>query len=237
MKETHHSRLGWSDQQRGHPEPPLELRLKPDAPLVDLPAPNGCDLEQDDLRALIARRTSVREYADAALTGEQLAWLLWATQGVKEVQGGYVTLRTVPSAGARHAFETVLLINRVDGIAPGLYQYLAIEHKLAALSLDRRLARSLAMACFGQEMVRRSAATFFWVAVPYRMTWRYGQRGYRYLHLDAGHVSQNLYLAAEAIGAGACAIAAFDDDKLNELLGVDGEEAFAVYVTAVGLKE
>lgn len=85
-------------------------------------------------------------------------------------------------------------------------------------------------------MVKNSAVTFFWAAVTYRMGWRYGERGYRYLFLDAGHVCQNLYLAAEAVGCGVCAIAAFEDDTLNQLLGLDGVEQFAVYVATAGRK-
>jgi SagB-type dehydrogenase family enzyme len=83
-------------------------------------------------------------------------------------------------------------------------------------------------------MVRRSAVTLIWVAVVERMAWRYGERGYRYMHLDAGHVCQNLYLAAENIDCGVCAIAAFDDDNLNSVLGLDGENLFAIYLGSVG---
>jgi SagB-type dehydrogenase family enzyme len=83
-------------------------------------------------------------------------------------------------------------------------------------------------------MVNTSGVTFFWVAVSERMEWRYPVRGYRYLHLDAGHVCQNLYLAAEAISCGVCAIAAFDDEKVNEALNLDGENLFVIYVATVG---
>jgi SagB-type dehydrogenase family enzyme len=85
-------------------------------------------------------------------------------------------------------------------------------------------------------MVKKSAVTFIWVAVPYRMTWRYGERGYRYLLLDAGHVCQNLYLAAENISSGVCAIAAYHDAMFNELLGLDGENQFVIYLGTVGKK-
>ena len=143
-------------------------------------------------------------------------------------------MRTVPSAGARHAFETLLLVHRVTDVAPGLYQFDAPRHELHALETRPDLSDRLVDACYGQTFLRASAATFLWVGIPYRMTWRYGERGYRYLHLDAGHVAQNLYLAAEAIRAGACAVAAFDDQAVNTLLGLDGESAFLVYLAAVG---
>jgi SagB-type dehydrogenase family enzyme len=177
----------------------------------------------------------VRRYADLALTRQELSYLLWCTQGVKQVRSdGYCTLRNVPSAGARHAFETYLLVNNVDGLEPGLYRFLAIEHKLSTVDLAPDLAERIVRACLGQRFVQTAAVTFVWVAVVYRMAWRYGQRSYRYLHLDAGHVCQNLYLAAQAVDCGVCAIAAFDDQDLSQVLGVDGEAQFPIYVAAVG---
>lgn len=153
---------------------------------------------------------------------------------MKAVTQRPATLRTVPSAGARHAFETYLLINRVDGIQPGLYRYIALEHALLAVDLAEGIAQRLTDACYYQKQVLHSAVTFFWAAALERMAWRYVERGYRYLHLDAGHVCQNLYLAAEVIRAGVCAIGAFDDETLNGLLGLDGENDFVVYAASTG---
>jgi SagB-type dehydrogenase family enzyme len=140
------------------------------------------------------------------------------------------------SAGARHALETYLLVNNVAELRPGLYRFLATAHRLAEVDTADGLADKMTAACWEQSQVRQSAVTFLWVAIPYRMTWRYGERGYRYLHLDAGHVCQNLYLAAEVIGAGVCAIAAFQDQALNSLLDLDGERQFVIYLATVGKK-
>jgi SagB-type dehydrogenase family enzyme len=144
----------------------------------------------------------------------------------------------VPSAGSRHALETWLVINNVSGLQPGLYRYIATKRQLALIApaSDGDIAAKAIELCHGQPFVKTAAALFIWVAVPYRMTWRYGDRGYRYLHLDAGHVCQNLYLAAESIDAGVCAIAAYDDDQMNAFLGIDGENAFAIYMATVGKK-
>ena len=87
-----------------------------------------------------------------------------------------------------------------------------------------------------QPQLENCAAAFIWVAVVERMFWRYVERGYRYLHLDAGHVCQNLALGAEQIGSGICPIAAFDDVKLNSALGLDGEDMFVTYLATVGKK-
>ncbi len=235
MQQSSYPALGPSDQQQGLPQPPLELPYDETAALIDLPAPDSLSLPPHNLRALIEGRRSHRKYAPEPLTLAELSYLLWCTQGVKEQQSAR-TLRTVPSAGARHAFETILLVNRVEGLSPGLYRYIALRHRLLPLSLDAGLADRLQEACLDQQQIGDSAVTFIWVAVVYRMTWRYGERGYRYLHLDAGHVCQNLYLAAESIGCGVCAIAAFDDAALNGVLGLDGEEQLAIYLGTVGRK-
>lgn len=237
MERTRYPYLGMSDQQKGFPQPPLEAEAGEMDTVHDLPAPADIEVDAVDLREAIEARTSVREYARRPLTLAELSYLLWCTQGVKRVEGGYVTLRTVPSAGARHALETYLLVNNVEGLSPGLYRFLAIEHKLVEVNLQADIANEIAEACWGQSFVKTSAVTFIWVAVAYRMTWRYGQRGYRYLHLDAGHVCQNLYLAAQSVGGGVCAVAAFSDEDMNRLLGVDGEEQFVIYIAAVGVKQ
>ncbi|HLV44479.1 MAG TPA: SagB/ThcOx family dehydrogenase [Aggregatilineales bacterium] len=234
MKQTSLPLSEPSGEQRGDPQPPLAWEPAEGAPVIDLPAPPAVKPDPVDLPALFEARRTVRRYADTPLTLAELSYLLWATQGVKLVTPRPVTLRTVPSAGARHAFETVLLVNRVEGLEPGFYQYAAMRHQVAPLRLGAEQADRLAAACLDQPHVVSSAVTFVWVANVERMVWRYGLRGYRYLHLDAGHVCQNLYLAAESIGCGVCALAAFEDRAVNELLGLDGESQFAIYMGTLG---
>lgn len=231
--ETAIGRQGTSAQNRGVPVPPHEVRLV-EGTEVALPGPAGA-WDAATLAETIRSRRSLREYAETPLALSELSFLLWATQGVDRVMRDVATFRTVPSAGARHAFETLLVVERVDGLAPGLYQYLAHGHRLLAAA-SSVTAGEAAAACLGQTMVESAAATFAWVAVRERMTWRYGERGYRYMYLDAGHVCQNLYLACEAIGAGACAIGAYDDAATNALFGLDGRERFVIYLASVGKK-
>jgi SagB-type dehydrogenase family enzyme len=145
-------------------------------------------------------------------------------------------VRNVPSAGGRHAFETYLLINRVKGVQPGLYRYLAFSHSLSPINTICGIVDRIMAACLGQAFVRSSAVTFIWSAVIYRMAWRYSERAYRLVHLDAGHVCQNLYLAGEQIGCGTCAIGAFDDQQMADVIGIDGVEEFVVYCATVGKK-
>lgn len=234
MEQTKFPYLGRTDQMKGAPEPPLELPCDKDLPRIKLPAWDELAIPPITLANAIRSRESVREYARTPLTLHELAFALWCVQGVKEIVDNAVTFRTVPSAGARHAFELYLLANRVTGLTPGMYRYLALEHSLAAVNLAAEIPHEISTGCLGQQCTTESAVLFIWTAVPYRMNWRYGERGYRYLHLDAGHSSQNLYLAAEAIGCGVCAIAAFDDDVMNDTLGIDGVEQFAIYLAAMG---
>jgi SagB-type dehydrogenase family enzyme len=237
MEKTKYRYIGRSDQQKGLPQPTLELPPDPGRPLIDLPPPVSPAIPPIDLRIAIERRRSCRHYAHEPLTLPELSFLLWCTQGVKQVHGTQATFRTVPSAGARHAFETFLLVNDVEGLSPGLYRYLALAHRLQQQDNDPTLRHRVTAACLDQQFILNSSVIFLWTAVPYRMTWRYGERGYRDLHLDAGHVCQNLYLAAEAVGCGACAIAAFDDDEMNALLGIDGTGQFLIYLATLGKKE
>lgn len=234
IEKTKYKYLSESKQRLGVPQPPLENSYDPTAELISLPDPETIPAYPIDLRRAIDQRCSLRRYQEQVITQDELSYLLWTTQGVKSVTRRPVTLRTVPSAGARHAFETYLVVNRVAGVNPGLYRYISLEHALLPIELSAEISEKVADACLQQNQVTKSAATFIWVAVTERMYWRYGERGYRYLHLDAGHVCQNLYLAAEAIQCGVCAIAAFDDDLLNAALGLDGQELWAIYCGALG---
>lgn len=222
-----------SEQARGLPQPPLEQEYDPTIPSFELPDPARVPVEPVPVRDAIDRRRSVRRFSPAPLSLGELSYLLWSTQGVERLLPG-ATLRTVPSAGARHCFETFVLANRVEGLEPGIFRYLALEHRLLPRDLSPDIGEAVVHGCLDQAFVGESAAVFLWTAVAHRMTWRYGRRGYRYILLDAGHVCQNLYLSAETVGCGACAVAAFDDNELNRVLGLDGEEQFAVYLAAAG---
>lgn len=219
---------------RGAPVPEAEKPVPPDAPSVELPAvPENLPGKTRGLFDILGTRRSRRAYAAAPLALKDLATLLWSVQGVVASGRGF-TLRTAPSAGARHPLETYVLVNRVEGLAAGLFRYSPSGHRLVRLGDDASVAGRLAAACLGQEIVRNSAVSFIWTAAIARGRWKYQQRAYRYIYLDAGHACQNLYLACEALGLGCCAVAAFDDDALDKILGIDGREEFSIYLAAVG---
>ena len=233
IRKTQFKFLDPTDQSRRVPPPPPELGFDPDKPQIDLPDPKKIKVQEIDLRLAIDERVSVREFLDGSLTLEDLSYLLWATQGVKEVD--YMdTFRTVPSAGARHPFETYLLINRTEGLKPGLYRFLAMDHKLMEIDLEAGVTDRVAGTTLQPELMQTCAVTFIWTAVVARMKWRYGDRGYRYIMLEAGHIGQNLYLAGQTVGAGVCTSAAFNDDEFNKVLGINGQDHFAVYFGSVG---
>ncbi len=225
-----------TEQNRFVPAPPLQKPCPAEAARTALP--NGkAALEQlgrMNIADAITRRESVRTFSDASLSLEELSALLWATQGVREKLSPECALRTVPSAGARHACETYIAANRINGLQPGLYRYLPFDNELALLSADENIGRNAAAACLGQNFVATAAATFFWTAVPARMEWRYDLAAHKVIAIEAGHICQNLYLTCIAINAGTCAIAAYDQKACDELLGVDGEEEFTLYIATVG---
>lgn len=226
-----------SAQSRGVPVPPLQEPVDQELPRISLPDRDSWRLVigETDLTEAIGNRRSRRNYSDAYLKVEELAFLLWATQGQRRPGQQPPHFRTVPSAGARHSFETYLFIHRVETIPPGLYRYLPLSHELVLMySTDARNKPRLSRAVLGQRFVADSAVVFVWTTVPYRMEWRYLQAAHRVILLDAGHVCQNLYLACEAIQAGTCAIAAYNQEAMDELIEVDGEEQFTIYLAPVG---
>ena len=226
-----------SPQMKGVPKPEVVKTMTGE--VIKLPNPQTVQPKNNDFRAILEGRTSIRAYSDDALSKDELSYLLWLTQGVKEIKEtakNSITLRTVPSAGARHPFETYLYINRVEGVDSGLYFYNSVKHNLVLLDSDPETKEKLWLACNRQNMFKTSAVNFIWSAIPNRTVWRYTTRSWRYLHLDAGHVCQNLYLAGESINCGVCGIGAFIDEFINEYLGLDGKDEFVIYLASVGKK-
>ncbi|MGE5123065.1 MAG: SagB/ThcOx family dehydrogenase [Acidobacteriaceae bacterium] len=221
------------DQRKGLPLPPLQKPYSEGAILIDLVSPEKFSVGKMPLLEAVGARQSWRKYRPDPLSLEELSFLLWATQGVKAIiMDGYATRRTVPSGGSRHPFETYLAIQRVDGLAVGLYRYLAIEHKLLLLNEDPDIGLIISDGC--ADFALESAVTFIWTTIPYRTEWRYGPLSPKLIAQDSGHLCQNLYLACTAIHAGTCAVGAYDQAKMDGLLGVDGVDEFTIYCAPVG---
>jgi SagB-type dehydrogenase family enzyme len=199
---------------------------------ISLPEPNlrGVPLEET-----IAGRRSVRSYSGDSLSLAELSQILFAAQGVTGSRGGRL-LRAAPSAGGTYPMEVYVAVNRVGGLEPGIYHYLPENHEIE-LTKSGPQGDSLASACLGQSMPAEAAISIILTAVPERTTARYGSRGIRYIHMEAGHISQNVCLQATSLGLGAVPVGAFDDAALGRLLGIDGEEELALYVNCVGKVE
>jgi SagB-type dehydrogenase family enzyme len=228
-----------SDEDKGIEAPPIQKPYPSGADLLDLITPEGFSLGETPLMTVLRNRKSRRKYVDTALTLEEISFLLWAVQGVRHVsEKAPVTLRTVPASGGIHAFETYLVVNRVENIQTGLYRYLPIEHKLLLVSqVSPEWLERLVYACRGQEFVSKGAVVFIWTTIPYRSEWRYANEAHKAIALASGHVCQNLYLASEAIGAGTCAITAYAQREIDSLVGADGQDEFTVYIAPVGKQE
>ena len=233
-----------TDQEQNLPFP-LPLKQAKQGKKISLPLDFDEVIQNQNLLKLLKERESVRVYSEDKVSLKELSFFLWVTQGVRSFAGkeNQVTFRNVPSAGSRHPLETYLFVSAVEELPKGIYHYLPSGHELEVWELRSDYREELTEALCGQKFAGYAPVTFVWSAIPYRTEWRYGLKGQKYILLDAGHVCENLYLACEAAGCGVCAIGAYDQEALDELLGFSsgpsGEEdnEFAVYVAAVGKKK
>jgi len=220
-----------SDQSKGVAAPAQQKPCPEHSERIALAAVEGLSLGSIPVSKAIADRKSRRKFRPDPLALEELSYLLWATQGVRN-SGPVRSFRTVPSGGARHSFETYLYLARVEGVREGLYRYLPLDHALCLLDSRQGLDAELDEALLGQYW--NAAAVFVWTTIPYRMEWRYSVVSHKIIALDAGHVCQNLYIACESIGCGTCAIGAYDQDRMDRFVGADGAEEFTIYAAPVG---
>ena len=177
----------------------------------------------------LQQRRSLRSYHDRSLTAQELGWLVLAATGITTA-GGY---RTSPSAGALYPIETYVAVKRVQGIDPGLYH---VDVRAQALEPVRTgsVAGDVMVAGLGQEFLRDAPVVLVLTGLFQRTRWKYHERHYRYVCWEGGHIAQNIYLAAEATGLGACMVGAFLDGMLNDLLLIDGWTEAALGLIAVG---
>lgn len=211
-------------------ERPETYKTYPDVDRVALPSPVVGD--SLDTLAAIEQRRSIRDYAAPPMTLEELSTLLYSTDGINLTRGG-VQLRASPSAGALYPIETYVLVHNVEDLELGLYHYALQAHALARLRSGDLRQESVRLGVL-QGFLGEAHVVIVLTAVFQRLRWRYRRRSYRYALLEAGHIGQNVYLASTAMGFGACAVGAFLDGGLNELLGVDGREEAALYMLPVG---
>lgn len=236
-----------TDQIKQKPRPAVQKPYTDDAELIELVPIEDIRVGTAALKDVIQRRKSQRFFTEEYLSLEELSFLLWATQGIRETSpDGARFYRNVPSGGNRHSIETYLSIHRVESLDRGLYRYLPLEHKLLQIKQDKDIALKVSEALFDQEemkdgkpyiFTRDCAVVFIWTTLPHRTEWRYSLLAHKMIAIDVGHVCQNLYLASVAISAGTCAIGALHRVKMDQVLGVDGEQEFTIYAATVGKVE
>ena len=225
-----------SDQDRKLPQPPLvKAAVTPADTHIALTKDFSKLACKNDLLSLIKDRKSSRVYTQENMTVDQLSFLLWATQGVKGIRGkSYATLRTVPCGGARHQFETYLIVKNIDGLAPGAYHYLPMEHSLEFLHPVEDIDGFISDSLCGQSWACKANVVFYWSMVPYRAEWRYGIYAHRVALIDLGHVGQALYTACTGLSLGCCGIGSFSHEICGKMFGLDLENEYIVYTTPVG---
>lgn len=224
-----------TDQARKVPMPDIQKPWTGEDP-VALPRAEDLDLPDMTVAEAIGKRRSRRVFQAQEMKLEELSYLLWATGGIRS-QRPYRILRNTPSAGNRHSEETYLAVFRVKGLKQGIYRYLPLEHQIGLVAEYPDLYDRVNRAARMQLFASRCNVLFLWTSIPYRTEWRYDFASAKVIALDMGHICQNLYLACESIGYGTCAVAAYDQDQADALLGIDGEEEFTVYMAPVGVQD
>jgi SagB-type dehydrogenase family enzyme len=230
-----------TDKMKGVPQP---ISIKPydnNCKTIELPKVNEDITKNQNIYQCIKQRRSTRLYSEEALSIEELSYLLWATQGITSVNNAGLTLRTVPCSGATHTFETYLFILNVEGIKKGVYRYLPIEHKLLVMfeleGINNKVDEITLDQPFVANFAKKASVIFAWSTTPYRSEWKFDTTAHKKILIDIGHVCQNLYLSSESINSGTCAIGIYDQKMIDEVLGLDGNEEFIVYLAAVGKKK
>ncbi len=224
-----------TDQKLGAPAP--APKAAPDgARVAALPPPDRSVVRRDSIHDVIAARKSVRVWSPGSLSLPELSWLLWATQGLR-AGASRPNLRTVPSGGSRHPFETYLAVRDVTGLPSGLWRYRPLTHDLVFVKELPDHEATVAAAALGQTFVGTAPVAFVWTAIPYRTEWRYATAAPKLVAQDSGHLCENLYLAATAIGCGTCGIGAYHQELMDALVGADGEDEFVVYAAPVGRRK
>lgn len=198
-------------------------------PKIQLPKPDFRGITVEDA---IKKRRSVRNYSGSPMNSAEISQLLFSAQGITgQIYGE--KLRTAPSAGALYPIELYVFINNVRGIEKGLYHYNLFEHSLTEIKKGD-FRKEMLRAGLDQEMFRDANIVIAMTAIHKRITWKYGDRGFRYIYMEAGHIAQNILIQSVSLGLGSVVVGAFLDDELNRLLGIDGKEEISLYLVATG---
>ena len=230
QKETKYSRdkslggnLDWANK-------PETYKSYPSSKTIQLP--NVLHEATMGFAEVLRRRKSIRAFSNQPLSLDDLGFLLWASTGIQRVEQGY-EFRTAPSAGALYPIETYIAANNIEDADSGIYHYNIKNHYLEEVTAGN-FGDTLAHSALSQQICATASVVFIWTAIFERSKWKYKQRAYRYIYLDAGHIAENLALAAASINCGSCQIGAFFDDEINSIVGIDGTAESTILLSVIG---
>lgn len=195
---------------------------------ISLPPPETSS--ETSIEEALQNRRSIRSYTEEEMTLEEVSQLVWAAQGITDPDGK----RSAPSAGGTYPLEVYVTIERVNGLTPGIYSYNPSEHTLSIL-LEGEYHNSFSNAALGQRSVEQAAANIILTAIYERTAGRYGDIAERYVHMEAGHAAQNVYLQCESLNLGTVVIGAFDEAQVSKLLQLPENET-PLYIIPIGKK-
>lgn len=219
------------------PEPPKELPVLDGAQLIKLPNPKRIKIKDVPVREALENWELPGFFSRSSITVKELSFLLWCMQGVRKNEGNAPKSRNVPSSGLRYPIETYFVAGEVEGLETGLYRYLPLSHQIVVERLDSDLPFAMGTACMNFKLITRAAVTFLWVGIPYRSTWALGNRGYRSVLIEAGHICQALIMASSCIGCDVQPIDLFHDEMMIHLTHLNPESQWPLLVGAVGRRE
>lgn len=230
-----------TDRQLGIKPPSIQKDYEK-GELILLPSVDKSILKKSNLYDCLEDRRSIRQYSDESIGINELSYLLWATQGIQKVnENNNTTLRRTPSGGASHTFEAYLIINNVDTLKKGIYRYIPLEHKLLFMyevdKMEEKIDFATPRQPFVPKFVSKSAVVFVWSTIPYRAEHKFDVTAHKKILIDVGHLCQNLYIASESIECGTCAIGIYDQEIIDNMLGLDGKDEFVIYLAALGKKK
>jgi len=237
LENTRYPDFSTIDMIRRVPEPPSEQPVPEGAKIIALPEPKKIKIPGVSVQEALESWEPVVYFSRTSITMNDLSFLLWSIQGERPIEASDAPIRNVPSSGNRHPIDTYFVAGEIDGLPTGLYRYLPKNHQIVEIRKDSDIPFAMGTASMNFKVITRAAVTFLWVAVPYRSVWALGNRGYRSVLIETGHIGQALMMASASIGCEVHPIDLFHDQMVIQLAELDPETAWPVYIAAVGRRD
>ncbi|MCC7565874.1 MAG: SagB/ThcOx family dehydrogenase [Methanomicrobiaceae archaeon] len=237
LEKTRYPDFSTVDMILRRPEPEEEMPVQEGADVIRLPDPKRIKIPDVSVRKAFEEWEPEAFFSRSSITLKELSFLLWSIQGYRKIKGNDQKLRNVPSSGLRYPIETFFVAGEVEGLETGLYRYLPHSHQIVAERVDSTLPFAMGTASMNFKLITRAAVTFLWVGIPYRSTWALGNRGFRSVLIEVGHICQALIMAASCIGCRVHPIDLFHDQIMIQLADLNPETQWPLYVGAVGKRD